>query len=178
MVVLPILGQLSDDYGRKPLLLFTVSTTIVPFSKYQVGYVVFWLFRSYISVQFFWGFFSWIYKQLYFKQLSFLLCFCSFACNQWIKGFCLCLLCSSDYFFHHQSRKYFLHFCCLCGNNSIRLPQTMFWNYTMDKNRTLISPKITKKKPSIFPDRQMLQTTLQGLLLLAGSWAFFQHPMF
>lgn len=41
MVVLPILGQLSDDYGRKPLLLFTVSTTIVPFSKYQVGYVVF-----------------------------------------------------------------------------------------------------------------------------------------
>lgn len=33
MVMLPILGQLSDEYGRKPLLLVTVSTTIVPFSK-------------------------------------------------------------------------------------------------------------------------------------------------
>ncbi|CDP20480.1 unnamed protein product [Coffea canephora] len=32
MVVLPVLGQLSDDYGRKPLLLITVSTTIFPFS--------------------------------------------------------------------------------------------------------------------------------------------------
>ncbi|KAL3520875.1 hypothetical protein ACH5RR_019024 [Cinchona calisaya] len=31
MVVLPVLGQLSDDYGRKPLLLFTFSTDIVPF---------------------------------------------------------------------------------------------------------------------------------------------------
>ncbi|WJX14010.1 hypothetical protein P8452_04329 [Trifolium repens] len=32
MVVLPVLGQLSDERGRKPLLLVTMSTTIIPFA--------------------------------------------------------------------------------------------------------------------------------------------------
>ncbi|RDX60432.1 Hippocampus abundant transcript-like protein 1, partial [Mucuna pruriens] len=32
MVVLPLLGQLSDEHGRKPLLLFTISSSIFPFA--------------------------------------------------------------------------------------------------------------------------------------------------
>lgn len=37
MVMLPILGQLSDEYGRKPLLLVTVSTTILPFTLLAIS---------------------------------------------------------------------------------------------------------------------------------------------
>ncbi|CAI9091326.1 OLC1v1026330C1 [Oldenlandia corymbosa var. corymbosa] len=37
MVVLPVLGQLSDDYGRKPLLLLTISTTIAPFTLLAIN---------------------------------------------------------------------------------------------------------------------------------------------
>lgn len=40
MVVLPLLGQLADEYGRKPMLLLTLSTLIFPFGNtYTIRYI-------------------------------------------------------------------------------------------------------------------------------------------
>jgi len=40
MVVIPLLGQLADEYGRKPLLLITVSTSMFPFGMFHIE--LFW----------------------------------------------------------------------------------------------------------------------------------------
>ncbi|KAL3523647.1 hypothetical protein ACH5RR_016481 [Cinchona calisaya] len=37
MVAAPVVGQLSDDYGRKPLLLVSISTSVVPFTLLAIN---------------------------------------------------------------------------------------------------------------------------------------------
>ena len=37
MVVLPLLGQLADEHGRKPLVLLTISTSTFPFGMFRLN---------------------------------------------------------------------------------------------------------------------------------------------
>ncbi|KAL3523645.1 hypothetical protein ACH5RR_016479 [Cinchona calisaya] len=48
MVAIPVLGQLSDDYGRKPLFLVTVSTSVVPFTLLAINKSRGFVYASYV----------------------------------------------------------------------------------------------------------------------------------
>lgn len=144
MVVLPLLGQLADEHGRKPLLVLTVSTTIVPFGMFQRSNLVHKLgFMQVICVLTL----ETTGNQTYLKAAMSVLtletsvkimliywfyCF-SFTCLEAIKANCVCLLRASHNFIYYKPWEYFLHCCCLCGKNYSPLIKSQgygFWVIT------------------------------------------------